>query len=457
MIKKRITKLLAVAVLSMISNTPLCYSQDFKFTVINDAPFKMEAIKEYVFPDRSFNIKDYGAMAGDGSMCTRAIAKAIEECANAGGGHVIIPEGEWLTGAIHLKSGIDLHIEEGAVLRFTDDYLCYLPAVKTSWEGVECYNYSPLIYAYECENVAITGKGTINPKMDFWHTWFDRPESHIEATRLLYTMGATDVDVEKRQMTQKGYDMRPHLIQFNRCKNVLLDGFKVRESPFWTIHMLLCDGGIVRNLDIKAHGHNNDGIDIEMSRQFLVENCVFDQGDDAVVIKSGRNADAWRLNTPTENIVIRNCTIKQGHTLLGIGSELSGGVRNIYMKDSKVEEVRRLFYVKTNHRRGGFVENIHLDGVKTGHVQRLFAIDTDVVYQWKDFPDYETKYTRIEGLYLSNVECDSADGVIEINGDSALPPKGIELKNIKVGKAIDFFKKVTNASDIKEKNVKWAQ
>ena len=150
-------------------------------------------------------------------------------------------------------------------------------------------------------------------------------------------------------------NLRPHLIHFNRCKNVLLDQFKIRESPFWTIHLYMCDGGIVRNLDVYAHGHNNDGVDLEMSRNFLIEDCKFDQGDDAVVIKAGRNQDAWRLDTPCENIVIRNCDIIKGHTLLGIGSEMSGGIRNVYMHDCAApDSVFRLFFAKTNHRRGRF-------------------------------------------------------------------------------------------------------
>ena len=175
----------------------------------------------------------------------------------------------------------------------------------------------------------------------------------MEALRKLYTMASTDVPVEERQMAVGENNLRPHLIHLNRCRNVLLDGFKIRESPFWTIHLYMCKGGIVRGLDVKANGHNNDGIDLEMSRNFLIENCKFDQGDDAVVIKSGRNRDAWRLGTPCENIVVRNCQVMEGHTLLGIGSELSGGVRNVYMHHCDVPaSVHCLFFIKTNRRRG---------------------------------------------------------------------------------------------------------
>ena len=168
----------------------------------------------------------------------------------------------------------------------------------------------------------------------------------------------------------------------------------------------MCDNGIARNLDIKAHGHNNDGIDLEMTRNFLVENCIFDQGDDAVVIKSGSNQDGWRLNTPCENIVIRNCSILQGHTLLGLGSELSSGIRNIYMHNCTApKSVLRLFYIKTNHRRGGFVENIYMENIKAGKMQRAFEIDTDVLYQWKDFPTYETRITPIHNIHMTFSIC----------------------------------------------------
>ena len=263
----------------------------------------MPAVKTYVFPDRSFNIKKYGAKADAGKVNTEAINKAIEACNKAGGGSVIVPAGTWITGPVHFKSNVTLVLEENAVLSFVDDPQAYLPAVMTTWEGIECYNYSPLIYALECENIAITGKGTLKPRMETWKTWFERPSAHMEASRQLYAMGATDVPVEKRQMAEGENNFRPHLIQFNRCRHILLDGFKIRESPFWTVHMFMCEDGIVRGLDVYAHGHNNDGIDIEMSRNFLVEDCVFDQGDDAVVIKSGRNRDAWRTNMPTENVV----------------------------------------------------------------------------------------------------------------------------------------------------------
>ena len=432
-----------------------CTSQPRYDTVMVEAPFVMEPIKVFVFPEKDFPITKYGAVEGGETSNTKAIAEAVAACNKAGGGRVVVPAGVWLTGPIHFMSNVNLHLEEGAVLSFSDNPADYLPAVQTSWEGMECYNYSPLLYAFECENVAITGKGMLKPKMDTWKVWFARPPAHMEALKELYTMAAIDVAVEQRQMAVGENNLRPHLIHFNRCKNVLLEDFVIRESPFWTIHIYMCDGGVVRGLDVKAHGHNNDGIDFEMSSNFLVENCTFDQGDDAVVIKAGRNRDAWRLDTPCENIVVRNCNILEGHTLLGIGSELSGGIRNIYMHDCAApNSVHRFFFIKTNHRRGGFVENIYLDNVKSGRTQRVLEIDTEVLYQWKDLvPTYETRITRIGGIHISNVECGEADAIIDLKGDSRLPIDGVEIKNVHVGLVKQFIKNIENTENVVEDNV----
>ena len=308
--------LLSIFVASLMAYTTSAQKMNVQ-PIHVEAPFPMDSVYLCTFPNKEFPITKYGAEKGNNHLNTQAFAKAIEACHRAGGGRVVVPAGEWFTGPIHLKSHVNLFLEEGAVVKFSDNPNDYLPAVMTSWEGLECYNCSPLIYAFECENVGISGKGTLAPVMDTWRTWFKRPEAHLNALRQLYSMGSTDVPVEQRQMAKGENHLRPHLIHFNRCKNILLEDFHIRQSPFWTIHLYLCNSGVVRHLDVQAHGHNNDGIDLEMSRNFLIENCKFDQGDDAVVIKAGRNQDAWRLNTPSENIVVRDCDILNGHTLLG--------------------------------------------------------------------------------------------------------------------------------------------
>lgn len=423
----------------------------------DEAPFPFEPLQMFDFPARDFPITRYGARKDDPKATMKAFEKAMQACNKAGGGRVVVPQGEWVTGTIHFKDSCLLYLSEGSTLVFEDDPSLYLPAVHTSWEGTECMNYSPLIYAFGCKNVGIAGSGTIAPKMDFWRTWFARPEEHIQATRQLYAMCSTGVAVEHRRMEEGKANMRPHLIQFNRCTNVTLDGFKIRESPFWTIHLYLCKDAWVHGLDVYAHGHNNDGIDIEMTSRAVVEDCVFDQGDDAVVLKSGRNQDAWRLATPTEDIVIRRCTVVQGHCLMGIGSEMAGGVRRVYMHDCHLSDAAyRMFYLKTNHRRGGFIEDIRMENVTGKSVRTVFEIDTDVLYQWRDIvPTFETAITRIRNISLIGAECEQADAVYRINGDSRDPVQGVLLKNVHIGKVNKYINESTNCRDVVTDNVVW--
>jgi len=385
-------------------------------------------------------------------MCEFSIQGEIDAAAAKGGGKVVVAKGEHFSdGPIRLKSNVELHLEEGAKIVFSDDPAKYQPVVPTSWEGVECLNYSPLVYAYGCTNVAITGKGTLAPKMNFWRKWFTRSEGNKEATRKLYDWCSFVAPLSERDLTKiPESNVRPHLIQFNRCKDVRLEGFRIRESPFWTIHLYLCDGVVVRGLDVYARGRNNDGIDIEMTKNVLVENCRFDQGDDAIVIKAGRNQDAWRLATPSENIEIRDCTVVRGHVLLGIGSEMSGGVRNVYMHDCSLDsEVLRLFYVKTNERRGGFVEDIRMENVKAKKVQYgVMSVETDVLYQWRDFPTHEVRVTPIRNLSMKNVEVEEADRLVHVIGDARNPVDGVTLENVRAQK-VRKGDRIENAVNVK--------
>lgn len=422
-----------------------------------EAPFEFAPLEMFEFPAKDFPITKYGAKPADVKATTAAFAKAMAACNKAGGGRVVVPSGEWLTGPIHFQSNCNLYLSEGAKVVFEDDVELYYPAVQTSWEGTECMNVSPLVYAFECENVAISGPGMLAPKMDFWRTWFERPESHVQATRQLYAMCSTQIPVQDRHMEREGVQMRPHLIQFNRCTNVQLDGFKIRESPFWTIHLWMCKDVWAHDLDVYAHGHNNDGIDIEMTQHIVVENCEFDQGDDAVVLKAGRNQDGWALNMPTQDVVVRNCNIIKGHCLLGIGSEMSGGVRRVYMHDCHSSDaVFRLLYIKTNHRRGGFVEDITVENVSAAKMLRVFEIDTDVLYQWRDIvPTFETAITSIRNITIRNAECKQSDAVFELRGDARRPISGVTVENIHVKELNKFENYVENVRNLNVKNITW--
>ncbi|WP_435132152.1 glycoside hydrolase family 28 protein [Formosa sp. A9] len=400
------------------------------------APFDMPNIKIPDFSStKAFVITDYGAVLGDKNKTTAAIHKAIDLANKNNGGRVIIPSGEWLTKAIHLKSHVNLHLEAGAILLFSEAPNDYLPAVHSTWEGMECYNYSPLIYAYNCENVAITGSGELKAKMDVWQTWFSRPEGHMQNLKELYFMAANNTPVEDRQMVNDTAHFRPQFIQFNRCEKVLLEGVTITNSPFWTIHPYLSKDIVIREVKVYAHGHNNDGVDPEMSQNILIEDCVFDQGDDAIAVKSGRNQDAWRLNTPAKNIVMRNCLVKNGHQLMAIGSELSGGIENVFVENSKVAPDAKMFhlvFIKTNERRGGYVKNIIVDNIEAGAVKNgILGIETDVLYQWRDLvPTIERKLTPIQDVFLSNIKASNVDYVSRILGQEELPIKHVVLQNV---------------------------
>lgn len=412
-------------------NSQITYQQ-----VNVEAPFEMPDIQMPDFSDvRDFTITDYGAVPGDKENNAIAIEKAIA-AATVAGGNVIIPAGEWQTKKIHLKSNVNLHLAEGAVLLFSPDPQDYLPAVFTTWEGLECYNYSPLIYAFEAKNVAITGKGEVRADISQWRKWFPRPSAHMESIKRLYNWAQDRVPVEQRNMVNDTSNMRPQFIQFNRCENVLVEDIKIRNSPFWTLHLYLSKDIVVRGVNIYAHGHNNDGIDPEMSQNVLIENCTFDQGDDAIAIKSGRNPEGWRLKTPSKNIVIRNCLVKDGHQLVAIGSELSGGVENIYVENCKVaednEKLMHLLFIKTNERMGGHVKNVYFKNIEAHAIQEgILGVDTDVLYQWRTLvPTVVRKLTPVEDIYLENVQAEEAKFVSKINGNEDLPVRNIQLKNV---------------------------
>ena len=372
------------------------------------------------------------------------IQKMVDEVAAKGGGRVTVPAGEWETGAIHLRSNVELHLDEGANLVFSENPEDYLPAVRTSWEGVECMGYSPLVYAYGCTNVAVTGRGTLTARVEsFW-----RPRglarkknpAHDAANRKLKEEWANaDVPVGERNFLDiPGNLFRPAFIQFNRCRGVRLEDVAIRESPFWTIHLLCCDGATVRGVDAFATCKNSDGIDIESSRNVLVEKCVFEQGDDAVVVKAGLNHEGRRRAMPSENIVIRNCVINEGHSMLSIGSELSGGIRNVLMEDCRAEsDVDKVFFVKTNPERGGFVENVTMRRIKAKGVRYpLVSAITD--YFWK--PGSKTcdgveRATPVCGITLEDIYADSASEVYSFRGCPTEPIRNLTLRNVRVGKA----------------------
>jgi unsaturated rhamnogalacturonyl hydrolase len=338
-------------------------------------------IRPPTFPARDFVVTDYGAAARPDTDNSEAIRRAIDACHAAGGGHVVVPAGVFPTGAIHLKSNVDLHLAEGATLRFFSDPAKYLPLVLTRFEGTELMGYSPLIYAFEQENVAVTGRGTLDggASMENWWRWKRGPDA--ASIKRLLDMNERGTPVAER-IFGEGHYLRPSFIQPYRCKNVLIEGVTIRNSPMWEIHPVLCTNVTVRGVTVVSHGPNNDGCDPESSRDVLIEDSVFDTGDDCIAIKSGRNEDGRRLNTPSENIVIRGCTMKDGHGGVVMGSEVSGGVRNVFVERCRMDSpnLDRALRFKSNARRGGVVENVYMRDVEIGRVAEA-VVTVDFLYE----------------------------------------------------------------------------
>ena len=382
------------------------------------------------FSSRDFDITAYGAV-GDGlAPCTDAIRRAIAACRAAGGGRVVVPAGRFLTGAIRLESGVDLHLREKATLAFSGDARNYLPLVLTRWEGVELMNYSPFIYAFEAENVAITGQGTLDGQAGADHWWDWRGTGSAGGARQtpgrmrLFEMQARGAPVAERVFGD-GHFLRPNFIQPYRSRNVLIDGVTIINSPMWEIHPVLCRSVTVRNVTINSHGPNNDGCNPESSRDVLIERCTFDTGDDCIALKSGRNDDGRRLNVPVENVVIRDCSMKDGHGGVVIGSEISGGARNVFAERCRMDSPRldRALRLKTNSVRGGIIEGIHMRDVTVGQVAEA-VVTIDFFYEEGDTGKYPPVVRDID---VRNVTSQKSQYALLLRGYQHAPIRGVRI------------------------------
>jgi polygalacturonase len=391
-------------------------------------------VKPPVFPNRDFDITRFGA-AGDGKKnCTEAIAKAIDACTQAGGGRVVVPGGVFLTGAIHLKSNVNLHLADGATLRFSRDPKHYLPLVFTRFEGTECMNYSPFLYAFEQTNIAITGRGTLDGQSDceHWWPWKARTNcgwkkgdpSQQQARDALVAMGEKDVPVSDRVFGEGRY-LRPNFIQPYRSKNVLIADVTIENSPMWEINPVLCRNVTVRNVRISSHGPNNDGCDPESCTDVLIENCTFDTGDDCIAIKSGRNRDGRRVAAACENLVIRGCTMKDGHGGVTIGSEVSGSVRNVFVENCHMDSphLDRALRLKSNAQRGGTIENVFFRNVTVGQVAQAIV---DVDFYYEEGPNGPFQPTA-RNIVVQNVTCKKSKYALYLRGYESSPIHDVRL------------------------------
>jgi polygalacturonase len=387
------------------------------------------------FPARDFLITKYGARPDGAADSTSALRQAIAACGAAGGGRVVVPEGRFLTGPLHLKSGVNLHLLEGATLLFAQDPKAYLPAVHTRWEGMECMGYSPLIYAHNQRNIAITGKGTLDGQAGAasWWPWKGRKEygwkqgdPHQAAARdRLIDACERDVPVAERIFADAS-SLRPQFVQPYRCANILIEGVTIVNSPMWEINPVLCSNVTVKNVTVNSHGPNNDGCNPESSRDVLIENCRFNTGDDCIAIKSGRNRDGRRLNVASENILIVGCEMKDGHGGVTVGSEVSGGVRNVFAENCRMDSpnLDRALRLKTNAVRGGVIENVNMRNVTIGQVADA-VLHVDFLYEEGAKGDF---LPTVRNIRMTDVTCSKSRQALYLRGFERAPITDVVLE-----------------------------
>ncbi|MBI5475262.1 MAG: glycoside hydrolase family 28 protein [Ignavibacteriales bacterium] len=418
------------------------------------APFDMPQLSPPNIPSKIFDIREFGAKEGGAYKNTDVIRNAISKATQSGGGIVLIPKGTWLTGAIHLDNNIDLHLEKDAVLLFSQETSDYLPVVFSRHEDIECYKYSSFIYANNKTNISITGEGILNGQGKPWWQW---KESKKDIEKLLNQMSDQNIPVEERKFDgTDGKELRPAFFQPMNCKNILVEGVTFLYGAFWTITPTYCENIIIRNVRIEtegAYGHtpNGDGVNPSSCRNVLIEGCDFNTGDDCIAIKAGRDKDGLRVNKPSENIVIRNCSGLNGHGGIVIGSETSGGVRNVYAVNCKFKGTDRVVRIKTARGRGGIIENMWFKEL-TGENILKEAIHLNMLYTGTRLPAQPVSATTpiIRNINLENINILSGESyAIEILG---LPERTVD--DIQMNKIISNASKGINISDANRITIK---
>lgn len=396
-----------------------------------------------VFPEQCVDVTDCGAVADDGILDTRAIQDAIDRVSAMGGGVVLVPSGTYDTGAITLKKNVNLHLEsEDTVLRFTREIVAEnYPLVLAYYEGAPCYNWSPLIYAYEQDNIAVTGKGRLDGQADrdTWWSWYGDENAGQDYARplssdvgILRRMTDEGVDVKKRVFGE-GHFLRPNFIQVIGCNNVLIEGISIENSPMWGVNPVLCTNVTVRGVEVSGEFNNNDGCNPENCNDVLIEQCRFEVGGDGVAVKSGRNRDGWELKEmgmPAQNMVIRDNVFVSGASGIAFGSEMSGDIRNIYA-DGNVFGENALDYAirfKSNAARGGVVENIYIRGSRASNI-RYVSIHATMLYDEGWMGNYLPEYKNIR---IEDFQSDGGVYGIFMDAFEQAPIRGLELVDVDI-------------------------
>ncbi len=411
----------------------------------SEAAAIVSRIQRPVIAERELCVRDFGEELARNIQ--PAIKAAVSVCAAAGGGRVTIPPGRYLCrGPIHLQSGVELHLEEGAFIKFSPNPTEYLPNVYCRWEGVNLFNYSPLIYANGATDIAITGKGVFDGGAEIWSTFrAQQKPARLEAWRV----GAEGVPLEERQFGAT-HKLRPPMMHLINCERVLVEDVMLTNSPFWMIHPTYCRHVTIRGVTCHSLFINNDGVDIDSCSDVLVENSVFSTGDDGIAIKAGRDQDAWTTGIASMNVVIRHCEIPEALHGFAIGSEMSGGVENVYVEDLRIGKIMgKTITFKSNQDRGGYIRNVHMRDVLVEHSAE------QLIYFTNDYHSYQGGQapTVFDGFVLERIRCGYAGIAFQLQGLPGTPIGKVQLREIEVVESPCPAKDNVNCPDVSLENV----
>ncbi|WP_149915397.1 glycoside hydrolase family 28 protein [Sphingobacterium cavernae] len=401
------------------------------------------------FAQHTVNLLDLGAKNDSTGINTDIIRKAIQQASDKGGGTVYFPAGKYITGPIHMKSNITLFIDAGAELHFSDNFDHYLPMVESRWEGTEVTNFSPLIYGTDLENIAIIGRGKIDGHGKNWWKFSEvdvrnglqNSKWQLEFKRLNKDVLAPDLP----GWVERGF-LRPPFIQFLRCNNLQIKDITIVNSPFWTINPQYCENVLIDGISINnPPSPNSDGINPESCRNVRIANSFISVGDDCITIKSGKDRSGRKVNIPAENYTITNCTMLRGHGGVVIGSEMSGGVKNIVISNCVFDGTDRGIRLKTARGRGGVVENVRISNIVMRNI-RDQAIVLDMRYAKGDVEPVSERTPKFKDIFISNI-AGSTNRVARISGLEEMPIENISLSNINMqatsGILVEYARKIS--------------
>lgn len=424
-------------------------------------PFDMPVVQRPSFPDYQVDIRDFGAKADGETLNTEAINNAIKAVSEKGGGKVVIPEGLWLTGPVVLQNNVNLHVEKNALVLFSGDADLY-PLVRTSFEGLDMLRCQSPISAMNAENIAITGYGVLDGSGDSWRPVKRNKMTDGQWKSLLKSGGVVDESgkvwypnegalkasiltgsKEKREISDSEWEgmkrwLRPVLLSIVKNKRVLLEGVTFRNSPSWCLHPLSCEDLTLNGVKVfnPWYSQNGDALDVESCKNVVVTNSLFDAGDDAICIKSGKDADGRRRGEPCENVLVKNNTVLHGHGGFVVGSEMSGGVRNVYVADCTFIGTDVGLRFKSTRGRGGVVENVYVDNINMINIPGD-ALIADLYYAVKDAPGAPVPAVTEEtpsfkNIHISNISCKGAGRAMFLNGLPEMPIENFSVRNMRI-------------------------